>query len=294
VACTPAYLSGTALTEDGTSGHTAESAAGSAIGLLPEYVSLSRPGATALAIQSIGRFSGDRRPRRTVPQNVEECHSRLPAARVLVVATPPVRCDHRQYEPAALADQILVGVPIAVADHLWRPGKVVLDGPAGGVLEVHEQQPIRRVEHVPPVGLAVQQLPGYAPVHDRPLQTVQRAGQNRPVRIREAGSDVAARNVTRTTMSHGVRRTTSRLESLRTTALSTAKPAAEAVDIAAATARRLSAACTHSFRVLSRLAKRSWNIRVSWKFRGIIGGLIKSPSPASAARRLVIEATFVL
>src|SRR6266536_1834289 len=49
--------------------------------------------------------------------------------------------------------------------------------------------------------------------------------------------------VTRATMSHGVRRTTSRLESLRTTALSTAKPAAVAADIAAATARRLSAAC---------------------------------------------------
>src|ERR1700733_13783952 len=49
--------------------------------------------------------------------------------------------------------------------------------------------------------------------------------------------------VTRTTMSHGVRRTTSRLESLRTTAASTARPTAEAADIAAATARRLSAAC---------------------------------------------------
>src|SRR5579862_7235947 len=49
--------------------------------------------------------------------------------------------------------------------------------------------------------------------------------------------------VTRATMSHGVRRTTSRLESLRTTASSTAKPAAEATVIAAATARRTSAAC---------------------------------------------------
>src|SRR5215213_7589492 len=49
--------------------------------------------------------------------------------------------------------------------------------------------------------------------------------------------------VTRATMSHGVRWTTSRLESLRTTALSTAKSSAEAVDIAATTARRTSAAC---------------------------------------------------
>jgi hypothetical protein len=39
---------------------------------------------------------------------------------VLVIATPPVRCDHRQDEPAALADQLLAGVPVAVADHLWH------------------------------------------------------------------------------------------------------------------------------------------------------------------------------
>src|SRR6476646_7731587 len=49
--------------------------------------------------------------------------------------------------------------------------------------------------------------------------------------------------VTRATMSHGVRWTTSRLESLITTASSTAKSSAEAVAIAAATARRTSAAC---------------------------------------------------
>ena len=50
--------------------------------------------------------------------------------------------------------------------------------------------------------------------------------------------------VTRATTSHGVRRTTRRLESLRTTASSTAKPSAEAVALAAATARRASDACT--------------------------------------------------
>lgn len=45
------------------------------------------------------------------------------------------------------------------------------------------------------MGLAVQQLPGHAPAHDRPLQIAQHAGQNRPVLIREARSDVTARNV---------------------------------------------------------------------------------------------------
>ena len=48
--------------------------------------------------------------------------------------------------------------------------------------------------------------------------------------------------VTRATMSHGVRRTTSRLESLRTTASSTVKSSDEIVDIAASTARRAPAA----------------------------------------------------
>ena len=45
-----------------------------------------------------------------------------------------------------------------------------------------------------------------------------------------------AGGATRATTSHGVRRTTRRLESLRTTALSTAKLAADAVELAAATA----------------------------------------------------------
>src|ERR1700722_1317280 len=121
-----------------------------------EHVSLSRPSVTPLAIQSIGRFSGDRRPRRTVTQKAEECHSRVSAAWVLVVAPPPVRCDHRQYEPAALADQILVGVPVAVAHCFWHPGEVVLDWPVGAVLEVCEQRPVLRAEHIPRVGLAVQ------------------------------------------------------------------------------------------------------------------------------------------
>ena len=117
------------------------------------------------------------------------------AARVLVVSTPAVCCDHRQYEAPALADQFLVSVRIAVADLFGHPTKVVLDRPTGCVLEVHEERPVLRVEHVPRVRLAVQQLLGGAPVDDRLPQIAQRVGEQRPVRIGEIGSDVAARNV---------------------------------------------------------------------------------------------------
>ena len=231
-----------------------------------------------------------------------------------------------------------VSVRIAIADLFGHPSKVVLDGPTGRVLEVHEQRPVGRVEHVPRVRLAVQQLLGGAPVDDRSAQITQRVREQRPIRRVEIGSDVTARHVVlrlrnaihevrrrdidlpqasmktperlrvlgwrkfstngfevrphgdcesvtpedawldpgveprnravvlgellrnidfprqhrsvrwrrdcdRATTSHGVRRTTSRFESLRTTASSTAKPSAVAVDIAASTARRDSTAC---------------------------------------------------
>ena len=72
-----------------------------------------------------------RRPGRTLPQSVEECHSGLSPARVLVVATPAVRCDHRQYDPPELADQCLVRVRIALADLFGDPSNSYR-GPARG------------------------------------------------------------------------------------------------------------------------------------------------------------------
>ena len=64
-------------------------------------------------------------------------------------------------------------------------------------------------------------------------------------RSRASSTSLAALNhpigETRATMSHGSRRATSLLESLRTTASSTARSSPEAADIAAATARRASA-----------------------------------------------------
>jgi len=65
----------------------------------------------------------------------------------------------------------------------------------GAVLEVYEERPVLRTEHVPRVWLAVQQLLGGAPVDNRFPQIPQRIGQKRPIRLGEIGSDVTARNV---------------------------------------------------------------------------------------------------
>ena len=85
---------------------------------------------------------------------------------MLVVSTPAARCDYRQHEAPALADQFLISVRIVLADLFGHPGKVVLDRPADSVLEVDEQRPVLRAEHVPRVRLAVQQLLGGAPLAD--------------------------------------------------------------------------------------------------------------------------------
>ena len=81
---------------------------------------------------------------------------------MLVVATPAVRCDYRQYDPPELADQCLVRVRIALADLFGDPSKVEFDGAMDRILEVHEKRPVLRLEHVPRVRLAVQDLLGRA------------------------------------------------------------------------------------------------------------------------------------
>ena len=149
-----------------------------------------------------------RRPGRTFSQSVEECHSGLSPARVLVVATPAVRCDHRQYDPPELADQCLVRVWIALADLFGDPSKVEFYRAMDRILEVHEKRPVLRLDHVPRVRLAVQDLLGRAPVDNRFAQISQRVGEKRPIGLGEIGSDLTARNVllSRRHASHEVRR----------------------------------------------------------------------------------------
>src|SRR5207247_2820013 len=108
---------------------------------------------------------------------------------------PVARCDYRNHEAPAVADQFLIRVRVVLADLFGHPGKVELDGPADRVLEVYEERPVLRAEHVPRVRLTVQQLLGGAPVDDRPPQAPQRVGEQLPVRVRELRRDVAARSV---------------------------------------------------------------------------------------------------
>jgi hypothetical protein len=105
-----------------------------------------------------------------------------------------VRCDDREYEAPALADKILVSARIALADLFGHPSKIELDRPADTVLEIYEERPRLRVEHVPRVGLAVQQLLRCAPVDDRPPQVLEPVGKKLTILVREIRSDIATCN----------------------------------------------------------------------------------------------------
>jgi hypothetical protein len=74
----------------------------------------------------------------------------------LVVSVPAPRCDHRQHEDPALAQQVLIDTRIVLADFFGCMGEVEFDRPTATRLEVYEQQPVFRGEHVPWVRLTVQ------------------------------------------------------------------------------------------------------------------------------------------
>jgi hypothetical protein len=75
----------------------------------------------ANGLASGGLEGVDRRPRRTVPHTVEELCSALPTVRMLAVWTPEVRCNYRQHEAPALAEQLLISVRIVLADLFGHP-----------------------------------------------------------------------------------------------------------------------------------------------------------------------------
>src|SRR6202011_3643815 len=91
----------------------------------------------------------------------------------LVASIPAPGCDHRQHEDPALAQQVLVDSRIVFADFFGRMGEVEFDGPAATRLEVYEQQPVLRGEHVARVRLTVQQLLSGATVADHLSQASQ-------------------------------------------------------------------------------------------------------------------------
>src|SRR3954466_15347324 len=110
---------------------------------------------------------------------------------MLVVSTPAVRCDERQHEGPALADQLLVSVPTAFADLVRNPGKVELDRSAGAVLEVDEARSALRGEHVPRVRLTMQQLLGDTAVAAQPGRQLEPLEEELAVFVREVWRRVA-------------------------------------------------------------------------------------------------------
>jgi hypothetical protein len=82
--------------------------------------------------------------------------AQLAPVRELVASVPAPRCDHRQHENPALAQQVLIDTRIVLADFFGRMGEVEFDRPTAARLEVYEQQPVLRGEHVAWVRLAVQ------------------------------------------------------------------------------------------------------------------------------------------
>jgi hypothetical protein len=80
----------------------------------------------------------------------------------LVASIPAPRCDHRQHEDPALAQQVLMDTRIVLADLFGRMGEVEFDRPTATRLKVDKQQPVLRGEHVAWVRLAVQVLLGAA------------------------------------------------------------------------------------------------------------------------------------
>jgi len=57
-----------------------------------------------------------------------------------------------------------------LADFFWRMGEVEFDGPTAARLEIYEQQPVLRGEHVTRVRLTVQELLSGATVADHSSQ----------------------------------------------------------------------------------------------------------------------------
>src|SRR5690349_17494131 len=76
----------------------------------------------------------------------------------LVVSVPATRSDHCEHEDPAFPKYVLINRWIVFADCLGRMGDVELNGSATTGLEVYEQRARLRVEHVPGMWLAVQQL----------------------------------------------------------------------------------------------------------------------------------------
>src|SRR5215469_12150995 len=97
----------------------------------------------------------ERRPRWTHAQSTEESASCSLPIRELVARIPAPRGDHGKNKGSALAQQVLISVGIALAHIFGDMGEVELDRSTATRLEIDEQQPGLRAEHIAWVRLAV-------------------------------------------------------------------------------------------------------------------------------------------
>src|SRR5215475_645414 len=65
----------------------------------------------------------------------------------LVASIPAPRCNHRQHEDPALAQQALIDTRIVLTDFFGRMGEVEFNRSTAARLEIYEQQPVLRGEH---------------------------------------------------------------------------------------------------------------------------------------------------
>ncbi len=125
-------------------------------------------------------------------QSAEEHTSCSLPVRELVGPIPAPRGDHGQNEAPALTEQFFISIRIVLADIFGDMGEVELDGPTAARLEIDEQQPGLRTEHVAWMRLAVQELLGRAAVADRLSPAPERADEKLPIRVGELRSEVTA------------------------------------------------------------------------------------------------------
>ena len=86
----------------------------------------------------------ERRPRWTSAQCAQQKLALLGARSGIDRSIPAPRCDHREHEDPALAEQSLISVRIVLAHLFGHMSEVELDRPAATRLEVYEQQAVLR------------------------------------------------------------------------------------------------------------------------------------------------------
>ncbi len=95
----------------------------------------------------------------------------------LVVCVPPPRCDHREDQSSTLVEEIVIDVRVVRTDIGGHVRDIECNWTTAAGFEVDEARPVRCVEDVPWMGLAVQELLGRAAASDGPAGAPQRVEQ---------------------------------------------------------------------------------------------------------------------